>query len=215
MSTSTHGGATLPRTAVVGIDVGGQRKGFHAVELSDRLLASAASADPNEIVDWCLQRKAEVIAVDAPCRWSKTGGSRLAERQLGIGGAKIHCFATPTRAVASRSRFYDWVFNGERLYERLARHYVLFDGDRRKGPICFETFPHGIACALAGRVVPAKPKIANRRAVLRGLRYEDRALRNVDFVDAALCAVAAEGFRLGRVMEFGDREEGFIVVPAS
>ena len=119
-------------TTVIGIDVGGERKGFHAVALQNgTFVATLAHTDPALIVSWCRQLKAMVVAVDAPCGWSAGGASRLAERSLAIGGNKISCFATPTRARANRSNFYKWVFNGVRLYQQLAQHYRLFDGARR------------------------------------------------------------------------------------
>ena len=139
-------------TTVIGIDVGGARKGFHAVALHNgTFVATLAHSDPAVIVSWCRQLKAVVIAVDAPCGWSDGGASRLAERSLAIGGNKISCFATATRARANRSNFYKWVFNGARLYQQLAQHYRLFDGVRRSSLTCFETFPHAVVCALAGR----------------------------------------------------------------
>jgi predicted nuclease with RNAse H fold len=201
--------------AVVGIDVGGKRKGFHAVALRGKTFGTQRSAGPREIVDWCLKWEAVVVAVDAPCDWSQSSSSRLAERELARKG--IHCFATPTRvrAVAHERGFYDWVFNGEKLYEHLkARGYPLFDGEVRKGPICFETFPHAIVCSLIGRVVPAKPKNSTRRKVLRNLGCDDSLLTNIDFVDAALCAVTAERFVNGLTVSFGTRDEGIIVVPS-
>ena len=205
-----------PSQTVVGIDVGGRVKGFHAVALRNGTFQETTSTDPAEIVNWCCKQNATVIAVDAPCRWSQSGASRLAERALEVAGAKTHCFSTPTRAraLAHEAGFYDWVLNGEKLYARLVRHYPLFDGKRRKGPVCFETFPHAIVRALAGKVIPAKPKASVRRDVLRKLGYDHSPLPNIDFVDAALCAVAAEDFRKGCWQRFGDRNEGFIVVPA-
>ena len=109
--------------------------------------------------------------------------------------------------------FYDWVFNGERLYQSLLPHYRLFDGSSQSGKIVFETFPHAVVCSLARRVIPARPKATNRRRMLREQGYDDGPLANIDFVDAALCAVTAERFLLGRTQSFGDQKEGFIVVP--
>ena len=89
------------KSTFVGIDVGGERKGFHAVALrGGTFCATLAHSDPAVIVSWCRQLKAVVVAVDAPCGWSDGAASRLAERSLAIGGNKISCFATPTRARA-------------------------------------------------------------------------------------------------------------------
>ena len=137
--------------------------------------------------------------MDAPCGWSAGGASRLAERSLAIGGNNFSCFATLTRARANRSNFYKWVFNGARLYQQLAQHYTLFDGARRGSSTCFETFPHAVACALAGRVVAARPKRETRRSALRQCGYDVSILTNVDFADAGLCAITADAFVRGRV----------------
>src|SRR5450755_343330 len=126
--------------AFVGIDVGGESKGFHAVAVRGHDFERKTSSDPSEIVKWCVELS-DVVAVDAPCRWSQSGSSRLAERDLKLSGRKINCFATPTRAQAQAhtKRFYDWVFNGEKLYESLDRsHYRLFDGNARAGRTCIE-----------------------------------------------------------------------------
>ena len=153
-----------------------------------------------------MEQAAQVIAIDAPCAWATSGGSRIAERSLAVGGQTIQCFKTPARSSAQGRAFYGWVFNGEKLYQ-------LFDGTRLRGNIVLETFPHAVVCALEGRVAPARPKATTRRRMLRDQGYDDGPLRNIDFVDAALCAVTAERFLLGRTSSFGNAEEGFIVVP--
>jgi predicted nuclease with RNAse H fold len=208
---------SLPDQTVVGIDVGGKRKGFHAVVLRrGSFVNKKTDPDPAVIVEYCLEQKATVVAVDAPCAWSQSGSSRLAERELALVGEKIFCFATPTRARAKKhvKGFYDWVFNGEKLYMLLQEHYPLFNGERWKGRMCIETFPHAVVCAMTGHVVPAKPKAKVRRKALHDRGYDICDLPNIDFVDAAICAVAADEFRKGNYQLFGNREEGFIIVPA-
>jgi hypothetical protein len=73
-----------------------------------------------------------------------TGSYRRAERCLAVKG--IRCFATPMRTRAEAGNFYQWMLNGEILYEELAPHYALFDRTRTVGPICIETFPYAIVC---------------------------------------------------------------------
>jgi predicted RNase H-like nuclease len=68
-------------------------------------------------------------------------------------------------------------------------------------------------CAMKGHVVLAKPKLTNRRNELIEKGYDLSILSNIDFVDAALCAVVAAEFRKDNYQLFGNREEGFIVVP--
>jgi len=205
-----------PIQTVVGIDVGGERKGFHAVALrGDTFVDKTTAADPAVIVAWCLDHKATVVSVDAPCGWSQTGSSRLAERKLQISKKQIYCFSTPMREHAENhdKGFYDWVFNGERLYRLLVNDFPLFNGKRRKGQMSIETFPHAVVCAMEGRLVSAKFKVKVRRKVLQNKGYDISDLSNIDFVDAALCAVAADEFGKGNYQCFGNPGEGFIVVP--
>jgi hypothetical protein len=60
-----------------------------------------ASTNAAEMVHWCLERKGNIVAVDAPCGWSQFGSSRLAERELKLAN-KIYCFATPSLARARK-----------------------------------------------------------------------------------------------------------------
>ena len=76
-----------------------------------------------------------VVAIDAPCGWSQDGSAREAERILQYHQTRIPCFCTPTRERAKQSRFYDWVFNGEKIYQAFQRQSIT--------PI--ETYPHGIS----------------------------------------------------------------------
>ena len=53
---------------VIGIDVGGKRKGFHAVLLSfQRIQAVFEHANPVQLVAWSLSHQPAVVAIDAPC----------------------------------------------------------------------------------------------------------------------------------------------------
>jgi predicted nuclease with RNAse H fold len=205
----------FPSRTVIGIDIGGKKKGFHAVVLRKGQFETHHFAGVEGVAEWCSKQKAQAIAIDAPCAWATAGKSRRAERELAIGGETIQCFKTPTRAIAQGRSFYGWVFNGEELYQSLAHFYPLFNGTTRTGKIVFETFPHAVVCALVGHVVPARPKVTTRRKILREQGYDDTTLANIDYVDAALCALTAERFLLGKTISFGDQAEGFIVVPSS
>ncbi len=204
-----------PNHTVIGIDIGGIRKGFHAVAIQNGDIESRQFSHASDVATWCQHRAALVIAIDAPCCWASSGRSRFAERALAINGEQVQCFRTPTRESAKGRPFYDWVFNGERLYQSLFSRYRLYDGESRSGMIVLETFPHAVVCSLIGRVVPAHPKSATRRKALRDEGHAEQTLRNIDFVDAALCAVTAERFQDGRTRQFGDAVEGFIVCPTS
>ena len=198
---------------VAGIDVGGVRKGFHCVALCDQtVLGTTTSTKPETIFEWCLEVGAQVVAVDAPCRWSSAGRSRFAERDIRA-RTGISTFSTPDRTLGKVHPFYEWVRNGQTLYQLLEESYSLFNGEVGPGPQCMETFPQAVACALAQRILPAKRKCANRRDVLVKRGLETSTLKNIDFVDAALCAVAALYLQRNEFDCYGDDKEGFIVVP--
>jgi hypothetical protein len=67
---------------------------------------------------------------------------------------------------------------------------------------------------MEGKVVSAENKVKTRRKALTTKGYNNiHILSNIDYVDAGLCAVAADEFRKNNYQTFGNREEGFIVVP--
>lgn len=199
---------------VAGIDVGGEGKGFHAVVMRNGILTARAIATAQEAADWCVAEGAQVVAVDAPMGWSTSGRSRQAERELKWDGATIQCFRTPDAETGLTKDFYGWVRNGMKLYDCLAHHYRRYDGVNLAGDVVFETFRHAVACALGGEVISAKSKGADRRKLLEAQGVDRSRLKNIDEVDAALCALTAVRFTEGRTMQFGNAAEGFIVIPS-
>lgn len=198
---------------VAGIDVGGSAKGFHAVALCGyKFCEKFTSCEAEKVVDWCRRIGVRAVGIDAPCRWSSTGRARKAERDLAAVG--IHAFATPSKAKAESSDFYRWMINGAELYRRIIPYYPLFSKiSKATRSVSFETFPQAIACALAKEVVSAKQKRVVRRALLQELIIDITQLSNIDFVDAALCAVAAQYLVAGNFKKYGNAAEGFIIVP--
>ncbi len=198
---------------VVGIDVGGPSKGYHAVALCGREVKKVQSADPKEIADWCDRMNARAIGVDAPCCWSTTGRARPAERALMKKG--IWCFSTPKRETALEhpKRNFAWMISGEALYQSLTARRPLYKGNRSERAAVFETFPHAIVCALSGACIPAKNKSRVRRKLLERLGVDTTSLTNIDWIDAGLCALTAREFVNNEFVEHGDVETGFIVVP--
>jgi predicted nuclease with RNAse H fold len=205
---------TLPQF-VAGIDVGGPKKGFHGVALRNgQHWTKFATRDAVSMAGWCRdQVGASAIGVDAPCRWSATGGARPAERALAKAG--IHCFATPSFEAAQSNPFYAWMKSGIEVFGCIERDYPLFDGASPGSgkAVCFETFPQAVACALAGKPVSPKQKATIRRELLRKAGIAVADLTNIDMVDAALCAVAAHYYLENRAKKYGDPATGFIVVP--
>ena len=155
-----------PPSTVVGIDVGGARKGFHAVALRDGAYAGQlASHDVQGLANWCLETMcASVIAIDAPCRWSTTGRARPCERELMQQG--IFCFATPSREKAEQhpSGYFDWMRRGADLYEALKDSHPLLTSLPCTGQrCCFETFPHAITWHLRNGEAKARQKRPQRK----------------------------------------------------
>jgi predicted nuclease with RNAse H fold len=202
----------------VGIDVGGERKGFHAVALTGGSYSSHLSTKSvPELARWCRETvRARVIAVDAPCRWSEDGHARPAERALME--KRIWCFSTPTRkqAVEHRTNYFGWMLRGADLFQALDGEFPLC----RKLPTagrkcCFETFPHAITWHLRGGIADASQKRNQRRELLAQAGIDLTELTNIDLVDAALCALTAYHAASGEeCASFGEPNTGLIIVPA-
>lgn len=198
----------------IGIDVGGVKKGFHAVANKGRqYLGQLHSTDPEEIATWALAHQPTVIAIDAPCMFSAHGHSRKSERDLVENG--MRCFYTPTRVLAAQSRFYDWVFNAERLYQTIG--LPIFMGKPTNTPCVIETFPHAVQLSLwknDSAFTPEGSKLTVRRKTLvQKANYDISHLSNIDFIDAALCAVSADFFASHQFDAYGCTSEGFIILP--
>jgi predicted RNase H-like nuclease len=211
-------GSSAPRLSlrVIGIDVGGPTKGFHAVTLDGLdIVARWQGSDVTLLADWCVEQKAVVAAVDAPCRWRGPDLARAAERELAAEG--ISCYYAPTERRAREHAFYQWMLPGADLYRALADRFPLYLGGAVTGPVAIETFPQAVACALAGKIVSAKPKEkrAVRRELLQRAGIALSGDENTDELDALLCAMTALGFALGKFKAYGDAEGGFIIVPVS
>lgn len=211
--------AARQRRTVVGIDVGGARKGFHAVALTDGDYAGhLASKDVDELAHWCrVTMRARVIAIDAPCRWSKDGRARPAERQLME--QRIWCFSTPTRQTAldhPRNHF-GWMLRGEALFQALEpTHPLCHKLPMADGPHCFETFPHAIAWHLTQGQAIASRKREQRTQLLREAGITTDHLTNIDLIDAALCAHVAYLAATGAAcVSYGAPYTGLIIVPAA
>ena len=206
---------------VIGIDVGGRRKGFHAVALTGGAYADRlATSEVQELAHWCRSViGAQLIAIDAPCRWSGDGRARPCERELMQQG--ISCFASPSReaALSHPSNYYGWMLQGEALYRELEASHPLLSGlpapgVSASGPACFETFPHAITWHLRGGNAEARQKRPQRRALLEQAGIDTAALTSIDWIDAALCALAAHHVARGAACHaYGEPDTGLIVVP--
>ncbi len=132
-------GSVLMSRIVAGVDVGGPRKGFHAVALRERVVvAKFHSRDPDEMAHWIRGLGVDFVAIDAPCRWREIGGpARAAEREMGRN--KISSFSTPTEDRAAGNSFYTWMIAGMSLYRALFEPHPLYDSKAVQRRGCFET----------------------------------------------------------------------------
>ena len=65
----------------IGIDVGGIKKGFHAVANRDGLyFAQLHSINPDEIAAWVLSHNPIAVAIDAPSMFSLNSSSRISQQ---------------------------------------------------------------------------------------------------------------------------------------
>ena len=213
-STQNHPHA---RIMTAGIDVGGERKGFHAVALLNGAYHSQFSTkDAKMLSQWCRDTiQAQVVAVDAPSQWSREGRPRPAERMLMQNG--IRCFSTPTReqAVNHRSNYFGWMLKGMELFEALAEEFPVCLNLPTTGQRCsFETFPHAITWHLRGGNAKASKKEEQRRALLHQAGISLTELTQMDLVDAALCALTAHHAAMAKECScYGDSDTGWIIVP--
>ena len=140
---------TTPPITVVGIDVGGVRKGFHAVALRDGVYAGQlATGDVQELAHWCRSVVgASVIAIDAPCRWSSDGRARPCKRELMRQG--IFCFETFPHAITWHLR------NGEAKarQKRPQRTALLAQAGITTAPLTSIDLIDAALCALAAHRV--------------------------------------------------------------
>jgi len=203
-------------TSVAGVDVAGDRKGFHIVILhGQRIVACTRIREPEAIRSLCGQFHVHTVAVDAPSSWAPPHGPREAERALSRLGLRY--FLTPSEERARQSRFYDWVRNGLRLYKELVEEYPLVCPGMKAGEAacCFETFPHAVASVVLGRPERWQEKWAERRRALELVGVlSPLNLRNQNEVDAALCAAMAWLWQRGQAILLGDSAGGYIVLPS-
>lgn len=106
---------------------------------------------------------------------------------------------------------------GAALFEALQPTHALYAGNKLFSDtgVCFESFPHAIACALSGRVLSAKNKRKDRSALLMSAGVVLPEKSSIDLIDAALCALVGCYAAVNKINRYGESDTGFIVVPAS
>jgi alkylated DNA nucleotide flippase Atl1/predicted nuclease with RNAse H fold len=209
----SEGVAALTSSASVGIDVAQQRKGLDLVALDrdgnivvvrQRLTVEAA-------VDLTISLQPAVVCIDSPSGWSRSGRSRLAERELATIGIQSY----RTGPDPGDHPFYAWMRVGFEIFKQLSAGYPLYKGGLVSGTAA-EVFPHATACLLAGTLRPrTQAKEQFRRRVLEQAGVRADQLRTLDHVDAALGALTGLIALNGGHTGVGSPDEGIILLPVS
>jgi predicted nuclease with RNAse H fold len=175
----------------LGVDVGGERKGFDAalvrdsavVELRSRLRAADVAA-------WALAVRPEVIAIDSPRRSAPDGcTSRECERALARAVCGIRW--TPDARRLAVGAYYGWVRAGLELYAELRDWEVI------------ECFPTASWTRWIGPRA-GRSRAAWSSAGLAALALSGVAARNQDQRDAVAAAVTARQYAAGATEAFGE-----------
>lgn len=201
----------------LGIDVS-ERHGLDLVLLDGSAQPAAVARDVrlDHLARMVGELEPDVVAVDAPSGWGKTGGSRQCERELRALG--IQSYGTPSDPARRELKFYGWMKVGVRTFETLAGiGYPLYRG----GPVprtSIEVFPHATSVVLAGCLPASSLRPAGLRAwrarVLEKAGVATAGLRTRDAVDAALAALTGLLALRGDFVALGRPEDGLLVVPA-
>jgi predicted nuclease with RNAse H fold len=184
-----------------GVDVGGNRKGFHLAVVDHRRLVAGPThaASPAAAVTWLSEHRPALVAVDSPISPAPDGRThRACERQLRREVCGIR-WTPDTRSLEANPGYYGWILHGFELYQVLRAH----------GLQVIECFPTASWTRWAGaRGGQARSRWT--RTALPSLGLSGMPARtNQDERDAIAAAVTARAHALGRTQRYGA-----IVVPS-
>jgi predicted nuclease with RNAse H fold len=175
----------------LGVDVGGERKGFDAALVGDSAVLELRSRQRvDDIVAWARAVRPEVIAVDSPRRAAPDGcTSRACERALARAVCGIRW--TPDARRLAAGAYYGWVRAGLELYAALAGCEVI------------ECFPTASWTRWIGPRAGV-PRAAWTTRGLARLGLSGVRARNQDQRDAVAAAVTARQYAAGATEGFGE-----------
>jgi predicted nuclease with RNAse H fold len=183
----------------MGVDVGGQRKGFDAAVIDERrVLALRGRLTGPQVVDLVTAYQPAVVAIDSPRSCAPEGHTaRDGERQL----AKAICGIrwTPDAKGVRASPYYAWILEGLALFGALAGC----------GAEVIEVFPTASWTIWRGRRGPRTRSAWTRQGLAALGLAGVPAQTNQDQRDAIAAAVTARQHSLARTETMGE-----IVVPA-
>jgi L-amino acid N-acyltransferase YncA/predicted nuclease with RNAse H fold len=189
---------------VVGIDVGGRRKGFHACALHGEEVVAGPERLPDvaSAVAWVVALDPTTVALDSPKTCAPPGeASRADERALARAVCGIRW--TPERSRLAGNPYYEWVEHGLELYAALAAAGI----DRGALVEVFPTAAWTIWVGPRGR----RPRSEWSADALAGLGLAGLPSRRLsqDDRDAIAAALVVRLHSEGRARAFGE-----IIVPA-
>jgi predicted nuclease with RNAse H fold len=185
-----------------GVDVGGGRKGFHAVMVDSKRVVDGPEQIRSavEVVAWLAGRESALTAIDSPHSPAPAGQrSRPCEREFfaaGICGIRY----TPDRTTieARRDGYYEWIQRGFDLYEALFAENLEV----------IECFPTASWTRWAGSK-GVRTRASWTREALGQIELAGVPERtNQDVRDAVAAALTARAHAAGCTESFGD-----LVVP--
>lgn len=102
----------------LGVDVGGERKGFDTalIDADLRLVDLRARMDVSSVVQLIRKHKPEVVAIDSP-KVAAPDGAHLRECELVLNASVCGIRWTPDTKTLSSSPYYAWIRCGLRLYD--------------------------------------------------------------------------------------------------
>jgi predicted nuclease with RNAse H fold len=184
---------------VMGVDVGGPRKGFDVAVLDDREVAAfMRGLDCDAVVELVRTHKPALVAVDSPRSCAPEGQStRECERELNTSICGIRW--TPDKKRVSADPYFAWIVEGLALYAALAAADL---------PV-IEVFPTASWTRWHGPRGPVARAAWTRDGLARFCLTGVPERTNQDQRDAIAAAMTAQQHTRGLTQEIGE-----IVVPA-
>ncbi len=189
---------------VVGIDVGGEKKGFHGCVVDgERIVAGPqALGGVADAVAWVAWFEPSTIAIDSPCEAAPAGlQARPDEKEFNQAGI-CHIRFTPALDQLAGNPYYEWIVHGLELYAALTARLPRTE--------LIETFP------TAAWTVWHGPRGAQPRGAWSQDAFDALGLRGAparrlsqDDRDAVAAALVARQYEEGLTEAYGK-----LIVPA-
>jgi predicted nuclease with RNAse H fold len=188
---------------IVGIDVGGRKKGFHGCALDGERIVGGPEklGGVAAAVEWIAGFEPTTIAIDSPCEGApEDARARPDETEFNKAGICRIRF-TPAREKLAGNPYYEWIEHGLELYESLEATLP--------GAEAIETFPTAAWTIWSGPRGD-RSRVAWSRDAFDALNLEGLTprQRSQDDRDAVAAALVARQYEEGKTTGYGK-----IIVP--